>query len=186
MMGLFNFQPTKFGRRKTTFRHKRAPLWALLIVTLGINSARASEIAVPEKQGHPPQEDIIYIPQVEWPAVLKKTTEGIFVPYKEYQDLYRRARAAYDKKIIEQEVPGDIQGPVIIEAAYSATVREDVLNFTAEYRIIQHIDEPRILTLPLNGVRVQQARVNDTEAHVFGQTKNLQAVVIPGAGTHRL
>ena len=116
-------------------RERHRPLVAAaLAVLMGILPAKghAREMIAPNLPARPPQENIIHVPQDAWPAVLQQAPEGIFVPHKEYDDLYRRARAAYDQKLSESEVPGGWQAPRIVEAEYSAAVREDVLAFTVE------------------------------------------------------
>ncbi|MCA9394471.1 MAG: hypothetical protein KC900_09735 [Candidatus Omnitrophica bacterium] len=169
-------------------RERHRPLVAAaLAVLMGILPAKghAREMIAPNLPARPPQENIIHVPQDAWPAVLQQAPEGIFVPHKEYDDLYRRARAAYDQKLSESEVPGGWQAPRIVEAEYSAAVREDVLAFTVEYRIVQYTEEEQILPLPLNGVRYLTAEWNGAEAHIFWQN-NQPAVKISGPGSHRL
>lgn len=131
------------------------------------------------------KETIVFFPAEEMRSILGIEKEGIFVPYKEYKDLYKKAKTEYLKRTNETAVPVEIKEPSIIQANYSGTIKGDILILSADYKIAQNSEEPQVLDFPLEDVLFLSAKLNNEKA-LFYKKDGRHKIVIPKNGTYDL
>lgn len=137
-----------------------AVCWATLAVgqqaPLPLDQASASGESVAREQ-------TIYIPYTKLRQVFEKEGRGVFVPYDEFQRLWKAARDA------AQKTP-EVQPPiaaVIAEIESQATVSRDVMTVKAKLQIEVLAEGWHYLHLRLNDAAIQSASIGDKPARLI-------------------
>jgi hypothetical protein len=108
----------------------------------------------------PLEEKTIYVPYDKLAEVFEKEGRGIFLPYKEFLELWQRAQP-------KPPPPPDVPPPaeaVIAGGLYKGQVEEGVARFEVEYRITALKKKGwSTLYLPLKNAAVEDARITAIE-----------------------
>ncbi len=144
----------------------------------------AAETAAPPEEA-PVRETIIFLPEKEMPLIFGREEEGIFVSYREYRELYEKAKAAYFKKARETAVPDALRGPLLVQANYAGSVEDALLNLSARYHIVYSGPEAAFFNFPLKDVFLQAAELNG-ETVLIQEIDGLPRVLLPAKGTYDL
>ena len=158
-------------------RRRRFAVTSLGIVALSLGlSALAEE---PPAEGPPPAEaeevfteQSIYIPYAKLRAIFEKEGRGVFLPYEEFQELWKAAREN-TRPPVEAKPPIDA---LITESQNEATVSEDVVRVSSRLKIELLAEGWNEIPLRLGGAAITQAMLGDEPARI---------VFDPGTG-HKL
>ncbi|MBU4334007.1 MAG: hypothetical protein KKD07_06160, partial [Candidatus Omnitrophica bacterium] len=131
------------------------------------------------------KETFVFFPADEIKSILDIEKEGIFVPYKDYKDLYEKAKIEFLKNRREVLTPIEIKEPYIVQANYSGTIKGDILVISANYRIAHNNEKPQIMDFPLENVLYLNATLNDKKALFYNQD-GIYKIVIPNKGNYNL
>jgi hypothetical protein len=140
-------------------------LWTLLTVsfTLPVGAADPPVGADPPETSAPSvREQTIYIPYEKLREVFEREGRGVFLPYEEFETLWRTAREAAVK-------PPEIGPPVaamISEAHNDATVAHDVVRVRAEIRVEVLSPGWHEIPLGLGDAALTSALIGDRPARV--------------------
>jgi len=131
------------------------------------------------------KETFVFFPADEIKSVLDIEKEGIFVSYKDYKELYEKAKTEFLKMRREVLPPLEIKQPYIVQANYSGTIKGDILAISANYKIVNNNEKPQVMEFPLEGVLYLNATLNDKKALFYDQDGNYK-IVIPNKGDYTL
>ncbi|MFH1417836.1 MAG: hypothetical protein ABII12_06065 [Planctomycetota bacterium] len=116
-------------------RHGLAFVLLVVAALVFVSAARAADPPEPGEHGAAQEkavtEQSIYIPYTKLRSVFEKEGRGVFLPYEEFQELWRAARD-------NMRLPPDDEPPVsalITEARNEATVLKDVVRVSSELKI---------------------------------------------------
>ncbi|HEX5103549.1 MAG TPA: hypothetical protein VFV87_07040, partial [Pirellulaceae bacterium] len=122
----------------------------------------AEQIAAAEGQ-QPLREQTIYIPYAKLRALFEKEGRGVFVPYDEFQRMWKAARDA-TKKLEEYKPP---IGALIAEIDSEATVSKDVMNVQARLQIEVLTEGWHEVPLRLAHAAIRNAKIGDQPARLI-------------------
>jgi len=114
------------------------------------------------------REQTIYIPFDKLQSVFEKQGRGVFLPYEQFQQLWRRARAA-ERPRVETGPPA---GALISEISSVAVVETDVVVVTARLRIELLRKGWHKIPLRLSDAAIRSARIGDQSAQVTFDAHN--------------
>ncbi len=120
----------------------------------------------------PLRERTVYIPYERLRSVFEREGRGVFLPYEQFQELWRAAREASSK-------PPDARPPVealITEVASDAEVAADVVRVVSRLRIEVLTKGWHQIPLRLGDAAITSAKIDDRPARI----------VADGRGGHRL
>lgn len=156
------------------FRHSRhvALLLAFLFLSCAVAALAqetpkppeptAEQIAAAEAE-KPPREQTIYIPYSKLRSIFEKEGRGVFVPYDEFQRLWKAARDA-TKKLEEYKPP---IGALIAEIDSQATVNRDVMTVQARLQIEALTEGWHEVPLRLTHAAIRSAKIGDQPARIL-------------------
>jgi hypothetical protein len=111
----------------------------------------------------PAREQTIYIPYTKLRQIFEKEGRGVFVPYDEFQRLWKAAREATKK-------PDDPKSPLatlIAEIDSQATVSRDVMTVAAKLQIEVLTPGWHYVHLRLNDAAIQSAQIGENPARII-------------------
>jgi len=151
-------------------------------LSLALFAAAVFSLAAPRAAADPParddptptgenaiKEQTVYIPYTKLREIFEKEGRGVFLPYEEFQKLWRAARDKTPRPL-EDQPPVDA---LIAEAEHEATVTEDVVRVQARLKI-------ELLAKGWNEVPLRLADAAITKATLGG--KPARIVFEPGVG----
>ncbi len=151
-----------------------AVLSTLLILSVTLPICAADPPAGDDPQdtsAQPPREQTIYIPYEKLREVFEREGRGVFLPYEEFEALWRAAREA----TVKPPEPGPPVAAMITEVHSDATVEEDVVRVRARVRI-------EVLTEGWHEIPLRLGDAAITSATIGGAP----ARIVPGQGGYRL
>jgi len=119
--------------------------------------------AVTEAEAKPAREQTIYIPYTKLRQIFEKEGRGVFVPYDEFQRLWKAAQAAA-KKIEEFKPP---VATLIAEIDSRATVSRDVMTVEAKLQIDVLAEGWHHVYLRLKDAAIHSATIADKPARLI-------------------
>src|SRR5262245_682846 len=120
--------------------------------------------AVAAAEGEKPlREQTIYIPYAKLRALFEKEGRGVFVPYDEFQRMWKAARDAA-RKLEEYKPP---IGALIAEIDSEATVSKDVMNVQARLQIEVLTEGWHEVPLRLAHAAIRSAKIGDQPARLI-------------------
>ncbi|MBF0225022.1 MAG: hypothetical protein HQK76_06160 [Desulfobacterales bacterium] len=131
----------------------------------------------------PPKETIIFMPSYELETVISKEKEGIFMPYEEYRDLFKKAQNEFSK--LQKAEESLFLAPLITSSFYQGVLRDDVISFKAKFTIIQSENKPCSLPIPLKNVNLRNAFLNGKSVQLY-EKDSLINIIIPEKGCFEL
>lgn len=111
-----------------------ATLSSVLFLLLGLPARAQNPPAGPtatSAPAEPPREQTIYIPYAKLREIFEREGRGVFLPYEQFQELWRAAREATHKP--EEQLPP--AATLITEMSSEAQVARDVMSVSAQLRI---------------------------------------------------
>ncbi|HZN36502.1 MAG TPA: hypothetical protein VFB80_21885 [Pirellulaceae bacterium] len=124
---------------------------------------KPADAPMPADAEKPAKEQTIYIPYTKLRQIFEKEGRGVFVPYEEFQRLWKAAAAAAKK--IE-----DIKPPVaalISEIDSEATVSRDVMTVNAKLQIEVLTEGWHYVHLRLSDAAIRSATIGDKPARII-------------------
>ena len=129
--------------------------------------ALAQETAKPPEQSisddKPAREQTIYIPYAKLRQIFEKEGRGVFVPYDEFQRLWKAAQNAA-KKIDDYKPP---IAALIAEIESEATVSRDVMTVSAKLQIEVLTEGWHEVPLRLKDAAIRSAKIGDLPARLL-------------------
>src|SRR5262245_36387846 len=139
----------------------------VLLSSLAAPAALAQETAKPPEQfsseDKPAREQTIYIPYVKLRQIFEKEGRGVFVPYDEFQRLWKAAQNAA-KKIEDYKPP---VAALIAEIESEATVSRDVITVSAKLQIEVLTEGWNEVPLRLKDAAISSAKIGDLPARLL-------------------
>ena len=120
-----------------------------------ISAASAGETIVREQS--------IYIPYTKLRETFEKDGRGVFLPYEQFQELWKAAQAS--KLVAPQEKPPT--GFLVSEIESNASVERDVVKITAKLKIELLTEGWHRVPLRLGDAAILSAKIGETPAHVI-------------------
>src|SRR5262245_26934393 len=144
------------------------PICRLVLLLLSaVPVALAQETAKPPEQtisdDKPAREQTIYIPYTRLRQIFEKEGRGVFVPYDEFQRLWKAAQNAA-KKIEDYKPP---TAALIAEIDSEATVSRDVITVSAKLQIEVLIEGWHEVPLRLKDAAIRSAKIGDSPARLL-------------------
>lgn len=124
-----------------------------------------------DTSAQPPREQTIYIPYEKLREVFEREGRGVFLPYEEFEALWRAAREA----TVKPPKPGPPIAAMITEVDSDATVEEDVVRVRARVRIEVLTEGWHEIPLRLGDSAITSATIGDDPARI-----------VPAQGGYRL
>ncbi len=124
------------------------------------------------------REQSIYIPYTKLREVFEKQGRGVFLPYEEFDELWKAAREA-------QRPPQDPAPPMqhmIQEASHEAEVADEVVRVTATLRIELLEEGWHVVPLGLREAALLEATIDDEPARVRFDAQHGHALLIQKEG----
>ena len=124
----------------------------------------------------------VYVPTAKLNSLLNGDRQGVLLPKADFRELFDAAKAADDAR------PNTPDGVIVTAADYVGQVQDDQLLLTATVRLTQFDDGWQIVRLPLAGLSLQSATLDDQPAAVSrdGEDRNMLMVFTGTAGDHVL
>jgi hypothetical protein len=122
-------------------------------------AAGAAETAPPATL----REQTIYIPYSRLRSIFERDGRGVFIPYNQFQELWKAARSA--ARTIEDYKPPI--GALIVEIDSRATVGRDVMNVEARLAIEVLTEGWHQIPLRLKESAIRSAKIGDTPARIL-------------------
>src|SRR5438105_1651634 len=139
----------------------------VLLLLLAAPAALAQETAKPPEQSSsedkPAREQTIYIPYAKLRQIFEKEGRGVFVPYDEFQRLWKAAQNAA-KKIEDHKPP---IAALIAEIESEATVSRDVMTVSAKLQIEVLTEGWHEVSLRLKDAAIRSAKIGDNPARLL-------------------
>jgi hypothetical protein len=144
----------------------------LVLVALLAASVQSQEPKPPEptpeqiaaaEADKPTREQTIYIPYAKLRSIFEKEGRGVFVPYDEFQRMWKAARDAA-RRIEEYKPP---IGALIAEIDSQATVSKDVMNVQARLQIEVLTEGWHEVPLRLTHSAIRSAKIGDQPARLI-------------------
>jgi hypothetical protein len=110
----------------------------------------------------PPREQTIYIPYDKLREVFEREGRGVFLPYEEFEALWRAAREA----TVKPPEPGPPVAAMITEVHSDATVEEDVVRVRARVRLEVLTEGWHEIPLGLGDAAITSATIGDAPARI--------------------
>lgn len=124
----------------------------------------AEQIAAAEGKKEPSlREQAIYIPYTKLRAIFEKDGRGVFVPYDQFQELWKAAREA-TRRIEEYKPP---IGALIAEVDSKATAGQDVMNVEAKVSIEVLTEGWHEIPLRLTDAAIRSAKIGEAPARIL-------------------
>lgn len=162
----------------------RAKLLASLVVAFAFLIVSAAQISfgqVPEAP--PPTEDkgemikireqTIYIPFSKLRDSFEKEGRGVFLPYDQFQELWKRARAVD----VSPTEPTPLVNSIISEIESEATVEKDVVKVKAVLSIEVFKKGWQEILLRLNDAAIQKSTIGDQPARIVAKPEGYVLLV---------
>ena len=109
------------------------------------------------------REQTVYIPYTELKALFEKEGRGVFLPYEEFQTLWKAARAN-SNDLVEVKPP---LGSLITEVDSKASLNGDVMTVEAKMSVELLTEGWHEIPLRLNQAALREITVDDTPARVL-------------------
>lgn len=138
----------------------------------------AAEPADQPAAEQPLREQTIYVPYAKMRKIFEQPGRGVFLPYEEFQTLWKEARAA---KLTppEQKPPLDA---LITDIENEATVAEEVVNVTAKLKIEVLTPGWHQVPLRLTDAAISKAQLGDQPARIISVPNVGYALLIEKKG----
>jgi hypothetical protein len=153
---------------------------ALCLMLLAASHSQAQQPTQPEAkppteaETRPAREQTIYIPYTKLRQIFEKEGRGVFVPYDEFQRLWKAAQAAA-KKIEEHKPP---VASLIAEIDSHATVSRDVMTVEAKLQVDLLAEGWQHVYLRLKDAAIHSATIGGQPARlVFEADKGYWALI---------
>lgn len=108
------------------------------------------------------REQTIYIPYTKLRGIFEKEGRGVFIPYEQFQQLWKKARASE----VEPVRPESPVKALLTEVSNQATVAEDVVRVQAKIKIEVLYAGWHSIPLRLKGAALLSARLGDLPARI--------------------
>jgi hypothetical protein len=124
----------------------------------------------------------LYVPTERLDAVLRGDRQGVLLPKEEFRRLYEAARAADETEV---HTPGGI---VVTSARFEAQLADEQLQMTASVKLTQFERGWQVVRLPMAGLSLQSARLDDQPAAVArdGEQRSVLLLFSDTTGEHTL
>jgi hypothetical protein len=119
----------------------------------------------------------VYIPFEDLKKVFEKEGQGVFVPWAEFQDLWRRAHA--------QREASDLPAGVA-SAVYEGRIEGDLAIVRADLEVVASADGESTVPVGLGGAALGEAILDGRPAVIVSDGDKGRRVVVRGRGAHRL
>lgn len=132
----------------------------------------------------PLREQTIYIPYSKIRGIFEKEGRGVFIPYEQFQSLWKRAREATHRQPDDPKPPVDA---LITEINSEAVVEKDVVRVAATLQIELLGEGWHEIPLRLGDAAILSAQVGDDPARIM-PSKNGYTLLVekPGKETSRI
>ena len=144
--------------------------------------ALAQETAKPPEQSisddKPAREQTIYIPYAKLRQIFEKEGRGVFVPYDEFQRLWKAAQNAA-RKIEDYKPP---IAALIAEIESEATVSRDVMTVSAKLQIEVLTEGWHEVPLRLKDAAIRSAKIGDSPARLLYSAESGYRVLLEKKG----
>lgn len=159
------------------------PIFRLvLLLLLPAPIALAQEAATPPEgsiaDDKPAREQTIYIPYAKLRQIFEKEGRGVFVPYDEFQRLWKAAQSAA-KRIEDYKPP---IAALIAEIESEATVSRDVMTVSAKLQIEVLTEGWHEVPLRLKDAAIRSAKIGDSAARLLYSADNGYRVLLEKKG----
>jgi hypothetical protein len=144
----------------------------------------AAEANAEAAQPPPLREQTIYIPFTKLRAMFEKDGRGVFVPYEQFQALWKAAREA-GMKLEDYKPP---IGALIAQIDSTATVGRDVMNVDAKLTIEVLTEGWHEIPLRLADSAIRSAKIGDSPARIIYSPEAGYRLLLEkkGAGAERV
>lgn len=138
---------------------------SVFLSSIALAQPASEESAGDDKKDSVLREQTIYVPYSKLRDSFEKNGRGVFLPYDQFQALWKAARA------VERRVPdeGPPVGAVITEIESKATIDEDVISVDASLKIELLTDGWHEIPLRLNNAAIAEAQLNGQPARLIGK-----------------
>lgn len=158
-------------------------VWILpLLLFGGISPCPAQEAAedapVAAAEAKPFREQTVYIPYKKLREVFEQQGRGVFLPYEQFQELWRKARAG-EPKPVDDRPP---VGAIVTEIANEATVAKDVISVQATLQIELLGKGWHEVPLRLKDAAIQSATIGDETARIIAHAEQGYKLLVKNQG----
>jgi hypothetical protein len=144
--------PPRTGRLRRILHGLRPVACGLLLSVFCVLPTCVAQVDVPERR--------VFVPVEDLDTIINKDQRGVVLPRDEFQKLSEAARKNASKS------PAAPASVVITDANYSAHFVGEQLFVTAQMKLTQLREGWQIVTLPLAGMSIESARLNDQAARI--------------------
>jgi hypothetical protein len=131
----------------------------------------------PREEGDPRPPSRVYVPFEDLKKVFEREGQGVFVPWDQFQDLWRRA---HDR-------PSDAPIPSgVASAVYEGSVDGDLAVVRADLEVVSSADGESAVPVGLAGAALGEALLDGRPAVIVNDAERGRRVVVRGRGSHRL
>jgi hypothetical protein len=180
------FETTRAHHRRQLLSVRRTPSrccfsrrfvgMSLLLLFFGASTTAVLAADQPEETATTVRE--LFVPFDQLPLLLGGENERVFLTREEYEDLKKRAR--------KQPSPAAPVPVVAMSAAYTANVQGSTAVFQGMLQLEVLESGLHTLDLPMSGVQVRQARLDDSPAPLARDDQGKVVLYVQGAGRHQL